>query len=64
MIIHFQNNVIWYTLKNIRSIDEKINKAKKDDININNKKMVIVLINYIALSVECISLSAFFSIGK
>ena len=35
MKMYFQNKVIWYTLTNIISIDEKINKSNKDDVNIN-----------------------------
>ena len=38
MKIHFQNNIIRYTLTNIMSIDEKINEAKKYDMNINKSK--------------------------
>ena len=33
--INFQNNAIRYTLTNVMSIDEKINEAYKDDVNIN-----------------------------
>ena len=36
--MHFQKNVIWYTLTNIMSIDEKTNKAQKDDMNINKSE--------------------------
>ena len=36
--IHSQNNVIRHTLKNIMSIDEKINQAKKYDVNINKPR--------------------------
>ena len=31
--MHYQNNVIQYTLTNIMSISEKINEAQKDDVN-------------------------------
>ena len=34
----FQNNAIRYTLTNIISIDEKINEAQKDDVNINKSR--------------------------
>ena len=33
--MHFQKNIIRYTLTNIISIDENINEAQKDDVNIN-----------------------------
>ena len=36
--MHFQNNFIRYTLTNIIPIDEKPNKAKKDDANINESE--------------------------
>ena len=31
---HFQNNVINFTLTNILSCDEKMNKANKEDVKI------------------------------
>ena len=40
MKMHSQNNVIWYTLTNIMSIDEKINETKEDDVNISKSENV------------------------
>ena len=33
--MHLQKSIIWYELTSIMSIDEKFNKAQKDDVNIN-----------------------------
>ena len=38
MKLHFQKNVICYTLVNILYIDEKINKEKNHDVKIKNMK--------------------------
>ena len=38
MKMNFQKNIIQYTLKNIMSIDEKINEAQKDEVNINKSE--------------------------
>ena len=38
MKTNFQRDIIQYTLKNIISIYEKINKAKKYNANINKKE--------------------------
>ena len=35
MIMHFQKYVIRYTLTNIMSIDESINEAQEDNVNIS-----------------------------
>ena len=36
--MYFQNNIIRYTLKNKMSIDEKLNKAHKYDVNIDKSE--------------------------
>ena len=38
MKMHFQNNIIRYTLTNMIPIDENINEAKKNDVNINKSE--------------------------
>ena len=38
MKTNFQKNIIRYTLTNRMSIDEKIDEAQKDDVNINKSK--------------------------
>ena len=60
MKIHFQKNIIRYTLSNIMSIDEKNNEAQKYDVNIDKSGKwefsQSVTLRYLLISHHCLPL--------